>query len=65
MLSKINSLEEYYTDYQKSVDDPEKFWEEKANKFVWKKKCDKILSWDFEKPDVRWFDGAQLNITEN
>lgn len=24
-----------------------------------------MLSWDFKKPEVKWFDGAKLNITEN
>ena len=33
--------------------------------FVWRKKWDKVLSWDFTKPEVKWFEGAQLNITEN
>ncbi|MCH7534575.1 MAG: acetate--CoA ligase, partial [Bacteroidetes bacterium] len=65
MLSKINSIDEYQEEYQKSIDDPEKFWEEKANHFVWKKKWDQVLNWNFEEPNVRWFDGAKLNITEN
>ncbi|HMQ45328.1 MAG TPA: acetate--CoA ligase, partial [Mariniflexile sp.] len=29
------------------------------------KKWDKVLSWDFTKPDIKWFEGAKLNITEN
>ena len=24
-----------------------------------------MLSWDFNKPEIKWFEGAQLNITEN
>ena len=32
---------------------------------MWRKKWDKVLSWDFSKPEVKWFEGAQLNITEN
>lgn len=62
----IKGLEEYYNVYRKSVRYPEKFWEEIAEEhFVWRKKWDKVLSWDFEKPAVKWFEGAQLNITEN
>lgn len=62
----IKNLEEYFQIYRKSVQTPEVFWEEIAEEhFVWRKKWDKVLSWDFEKPEVKWFDGAQLNITEN
>ena len=62
----IKHLEEYYQVYRKSVRDPESFWEEIAEEhFLWRKKWDKVLSWDFSKPEVKWFEGAQLNITEN
>ena len=62
----IKNLEEYFQIYRKSVQMPEVFWEEIAEEhFVWRKKWDEVLSWDFEKPEVKWFDGAQLNITEN
>nr|WP_321234214.1 acetate--CoA ligase [uncultured Psychroserpens sp.] len=62
----IKHLEEYYQVYRKSVRNPEVFWEEIAEEhFMWRKKWNKILSWDFSKPEVKWFEGAQLNITEN
>ena len=62
----IKHLEEYYQVYRKSVREPENFWEEVAEEhFMWRKKWDKVLSWDFTKPEVKWFEGAQLNITEN
>tara|TARA_R110002049_G_scaffold29600_9_gene100745 strand:- start:8481 stop:10388 length:1908 start_codon:yes stop_codon:yes gene_type:complete len=62
----IKHLEEYYQVYRKSVREPENFWEEIAEEhFMWRKKWDKVLSWDFSKPEVKWFEGAQLNITEN
>jgi len=62
----IKHLEEYYQIYRKSVNNPELFWEEIAEEhFLWRKKWDKVLSWDFKKPEVKWFEGAKLNITEN
>ena len=62
----IKNLEEYFQIYRKSVRHPELFWEEIAEEnFVWRKRWDKVLSWDFSKPEVRWFEGAKLNITEN
>ncbi len=62
----IKHLEEYYQVYRKSVRDPETFWAEVAEEhFMWRKKWDNVLSWDFTKPEIKWFEGAQLNITEN
>jgi len=62
----IKHLEEYYQVYRKSVRYPEVFWEEVAEEhFVWRKRWDKVLSWDFSKPEVKWYEGAKLNITEN
>lgn len=62
----IKHLEEYYQVYRKSVIEPEHFWEEIAEEhFMWQRKWDNVLSWDFSKPEVKWFEGAQLNITEN
>ena len=62
----IKHLEEYYQVYRKSVREPENFWEEIAEEhFMWQRKWNKVLSWDFSKPEVKWFEGAQLNITEN
>ena len=65
MSEKISTIEEYHREYQKSISDPEEFWAEKAGKFTWKKKWDKVLEWNFQKPDVKWFIGGKLNITEN
>ena len=62
----IKHLEEYYQVYRKSIREPENFWEEIAEEhFVWRKKWNTVLEWDFSKPAVKWFEGAQLNITEN
>ncbi|WP_225035784.1 acetate--CoA ligase [Winogradskyella sp. SM1960] len=62
----IKHLEEYYQVYRKSVRNPEVFWEEIAEEhFMWRKKWDNVLSWDFSKPEIKWFEGAELNITEN
>ena len=62
----IKHLEEYFQVYRKSVRNPESFWEEIAEEhFLWRKKWDKVLEWDFNKPEVKWFQGAKLNITEN
>ncbi len=65
MSKNITSLDQYKIEYAKSIKDPAAFWEEKAEKFTWHKKWSKVLSWDFTKPEVKWFEGGKLNITEN
>jgi acetyl-CoA synthetase len=62
---QINSLEQYHQTWKKSIEDPAGFWSEIAEQFVWKKKWDNVLEWNFKEPSVKWFQGAQLNITEN
>lgn len=64
-MKKIDSLAEYKAEYARSVADPEGFWAEKASTFQWKKPWDKVLDWEFETPDVNWFVGGKMNITEN
>ncbi|GHA47339.1 acetyl-coenzyme A synthetase [Salinimicrobium marinum] len=62
---QIKTFAEYKKAYQKSTENPEAFWDEIASTFTWKKKWDKTLEWDFRKPEVKWFQGGKLNITEN
>jgi acetyl-CoA synthetase len=62
---QITSFDQYKTAYKKSVDDPESFWGDIASNFLWRKKWDKVLAWNFKEPDVKWFINAKLNITEN
>lgn len=62
----VKTLEEYFQVYRKSVRNPKLFWEEIAEEhFVWRKKWDTVLNYDFSKPEIKWFEGAKLNITEN
>ncbi len=62
----IKSLEEYFNVYRRSIRNPETFWAEVAEEhFLWRKKWDKVLEWDFKEPKIEWFKGAKLNITEN
>mgnify|MGYP001223532891 FL=1 len=65
MNHKIKSLKDYIFEYQESVDQPESFWSKIAESFEWQMPWDRVLSWDFEGPEVRWFENAKLNITEN
>ena len=64
-MQRIKTLSEYFKKYELSKKDPEKFWSEIADSFIWKKKWDNVLESDFENADFKWFKNAQLNITEN
>ena len=64
-MSRITSFEQYQQEYKRSIDHPEEFWAEQAEQFVWKKKWDKVLDWNFVDPKINWYIGGKLNITEN
>ncbi len=61
----IENLEHYHKAFSESVENPEAFWGEIASHFQWKKPWEKVLNWNFDEPNVRWFESAKLNITEN
>jgi acetyl-CoA synthetase len=64
-MIQLKTFEEYKTAYKKSIDSPEQFWAEIAENFTWQKKWDKVLDWNFEEPNIKWFLNAKFNITEN
>ena len=64
-MKRIESFEEYKSAYAESIANPDKFWGEIAESFSWKKKWDTVLSGTFADAKNRWFDGGELNITEN
>ncbi|MGK7396337.1 MAG: acetate--CoA ligase [Candidatus Cyclobacteriaceae bacterium M3_2C_046] len=65
MFDKIQTLSGYIHEYQKSLQEPESYWSRIAETFFWRKKWDKVVEWDFSKPDIKWFINGKLNITEN
>jgi acetyl-CoA synthetase len=64
-MKQIQTFEEYQNQYKSSIEQPEQFWAEVAEDFRWQKKWDNVLEWDFKTAHIKWYDGAQLNITEN
>lgn len=62
---QIKSFEQYQETYARSVNDPEGFWGDVAEHFFWKRKWSNVLRWNFDEPDINWFEGGKLNITEN
>lgn len=62
---RIRTLEEYNQAYEHSVEDPEGFWGEVAQEFIWKKPWKRVLDWNFKEPSIKWYVGGKMNITEN
>ncbi len=62
---QIKTQEQYHAAWNKSVEDPAGYWAEVASSFLWRKRWDSVLEWNFKDPDVKWFKGGKLNITEN
>ena len=65
MMNKIHTLGGYFHEYQKSVANPEAFWEQQAECLYWKKRWDQVVDWNFEEPRVKWYVNGKLNLTEN
>lgn len=59
------SAADYERIYNESITNPEGFWADVADTYLWKQKWDKVLQWDFTKPEIKWFVNGKLNITEN
>lgn len=65
MSVQIKTLEQYQEAFRKSIENPEAFWAEIADTFTWYQKWHTVVNNDMITPDVRWFDGAKVNITQN
>ncbi|MCB1327771.1 MAG: acetate--CoA ligase [Spirochaetales bacterium] len=59
------SLEKYRELYRESVENPEAFWAAQAERLHWFKRWDRVLVDDFADANVRWFEGAELNVSYN
>ncbi len=62
---QIKTAAEYEMAAQMAKQDPAAFWGKVAEAFVWQKKWDSVLEWEFKTPKISWFTGGKLNITEN
>jgi len=65
----FKNMEEYQEEYQRSIEDPESFWAEKAEEFHWFKPWDTVCSYNYNMDEgpisIRWFDGGTTNIAYN
>jgi len=62
-------MDEYKNKYQRSLDDPDGFWAEEAEKFVWFAKWDTVRQFNYDvrkgRISIEWFKGGKTNITMN
>lgn len=65
MENRITDFKGYERVYKESVTNPEGFWSSIAENYTWRKKWGTVLRWDFNVPEVKWFVGGKLNITES
>ncbi len=62
----ISSRYEYEELYRYSLEDPDGFWSERAKELItWFRLWDRTCYWDFEKPEIKWFEGGKLNACYN
>ena len=65
----ISNMDQYEEMYKRSINDPEKFWADEAEKFTWFKKWDQVRDYNYNvkngKINIEWFKGAETNITVN
>ena len=65
----IQNMDQYREMYDRSINDPEKFWANEAENFTWFEKWDQVrdYNYDVRNGDIRieWFKGARTNITVN
>ncbi len=56
----------YQSMYRRSIDEPEAFWAEQAEKFLdWSRPWDRVMDYDFKNDHIRWFEGGELNVSYN
>lgn len=63
---QVQNLPDYFKQYKKSIKNPKKFWDKIADEnFVWYQRWSKVLEYDMESANIKWFKNAKLNITKN
>jgi acetyl-CoA synthetase len=64
-VTEIINLETYFKNYNYSIENPEEFWSEVANQYVWSEKWSKVVDFNMTEAQFSWFENGKLNITEN
>ena len=61
----VKTMDQYRTEYERSIADRNAFWAEKAERISWFKKWDSVGEFDYINANIKWFEGGKLNISYN
>lgn len=61
----VSSLEAYQAQYAESIQEPETFWANIAERVTWYQKWDTVRDYDFVNGEIKWFEGGTLNACYN
>ncbi|MBL6766010.1 MAG: acetate--CoA ligase [Verrucomicrobiae bacterium] len=61
----VKSIDEYRALYERSIQNPDGFWTEQAERLTWTRKWDTLQEWNYDSVDIRWFLGGKINASYN
>lgn len=63
--TRISSIDQYNELYKKSIQDPDGFWAEQAERLDWIERWETVREYDFVKGEITWYKGGKLNVSYN
>ena len=64
-IAHIPNIEAYQELYEESINNPEKFWAEQANRLTWFNKWESVKDVDYKSAHIKWFEGGEINACFN
>ena len=61
----VESIDHYSQEYKRSIENQNKYWEEKAERINWYKKWNSVGSFDYFNGSIKWFEGGSRNASYN
>jgi len=60
------TMPKYHEMYRRSIEQPDSFWAEQAERLHWFRKWDQVQNVSFRSPvKIEWFKGGKLNVADN
>jgi acetyl-CoA synthetase len=61
----VRGMEEYDRTYRRSLQDPDGFWAEQAERVDWFARWHRVHDFDYHEVEMSWFAGGKLNAAHN
>ena len=61
----INSLDKYKEIYKSSIDDPDKYWANIAERITWYQPWETVRNFNFKEGKIKWYENGKLNVSYN